>query len=175
MVLGSTAKSNNSKKLLDWHTYFGEYAIKIKQRSAGLESENSAIWKDQTYLCKVHTYSSRFVLLPVVYKTQCENFKVFYHSDFAWNQFWKFLKCKISRFNTFKGSEFWFSWIFALFEGRYLPKYQKFTAPKMAKMAVLQLLSSPKLISRKIQVTEKSWNFHTVDVECCLFSRDAEA
>ena len=32
----------------------------------------------------------------------------------------------------------------------------------MAKMAVSELLASPKLISRKIWVIEKSWNFHTV-------------
>ena len=37
----------------------------------------------------------------------------------------------------------------------------------MAKTADLELLHSPKLISRKIWVAEKSWNFHTVysDVE----------
>ena len=29
-------------------------------------------------------------------------------------------------------------------------------------MSVLELLDSPKLISRKIWITEKSWNFHTV-------------
>ena len=32
----------------------------------------------------------------------------------------------------------------------------------MGKMILLGLLDSPKLISRKIWVTEKSWNFHTV-------------
>ena len=32
----------------------------------------------------------------------------FYHSDFTWNQFWGFLKCKICYSNTFRGSEFWF-------------------------------------------------------------------
>ena len=35
-------------------------------------------------------------------------------------------------------------------------------APKMAKTSVLELLDSPKLISRKIWMIEKSWNFHTV-------------
>ena len=38
-------------------------------------------------------------------------------------------------------------------------KCTKFRAPKMA---LLELLDSPKLISRKIWMTEKSWNFHTV-------------
>ena len=36
-------------------------------------------------------------------------------------------------------------------------KSTKFRAPKMAKLAILELLDSPKLISRKIWVTEKSW------------------
>ena len=41
-------------------------------------------------------------------------------------------------------------------------KLSIFRAPKMAKTAVLKLLHSPKLISRKIWVIVKSWNFHTV-------------
>ena len=41
----------------------------------------------------------------------------------------------------------------------------KFAAPKMAKMAVFTLLESEKLISHKIWVIEKSWNFHTVSFE----------
>ena len=41
--------------------------------------------------------------------------RFFYHSDFAWNQFWGFLKCKINHFNTFRGLEFWFWWIFCTF------------------------------------------------------------
>ena len=35
-------------------------------------------------------------------------------------------------------------------------------APKKAKTALLELLDCLKFISRKIWVTEKSWNFHTV-------------
>ena len=35
-------------------------------------------------------------------------------------------------------------------------------ALKMAKMAFLELLASQKLTSRKIWVTEKCWDFHTV-------------
>ena len=35
----------------------------------------------------------------------------------------------------------------------------------MAKMTDIALLDSPKLISRKIWVTEKSWNFHTVNIQ----------
>ena len=32
------------------------------------------------------------------------------HWDFTWNQFWGFVKCKISHFTTYRGSEFRFSW-----------------------------------------------------------------
>ena len=39
------------------------------------------------------------------------------------------------------------------------------TAPKMAKTALLAILDSPKLNSRKIWVTKNSWNFHTVKTE----------
>ena len=51
------------------------------------------------------------------------------------------------------------------------PKFTKWTifrAPKIAKMAVLGLLDSPKLISRKIWLIEKSWNFHTVILKWCV-------
>ena len=37
-----------------------------------------------------------------------------------------------------------------------------FRTPKIAKTAVLGLLEYRKLISRKIWVKEKSWNFHIV-------------
>ena len=37
-----------------------------------------------------------------------------------------------------------------------------FRDPEIAKTAVLELLDSPKLISRKIWMIGKSWNFHTV-------------
>ena len=39
---------------------------------------------------------------------------------------------------------------------------QSATPTKMAKKALLQFLNSPELVSRKIRVMEKSWNFHTV-------------
>ena len=41
-------------------------------------------------------------------------------------------------------------------------KLTKFTFPKMEKTAFFALLESTKLISRKISVIQKSWNFHTV-------------
>ena len=40
-------------------------------------------------------------------------------------------------------------------------KLAKFRAQKMAKRAVFQLVNCPKLISRNLWMTEKSWNYHT--------------
>ena len=64
-------------------------------------------------------------------------------------------------FNTIRGSEFWFLWIFALFEGWNGPNEEN-SDFNMIKPADFALLESQKLISRKIWVIEKSWNFHTV-------------
>ena len=43
-----------------------------------------------------------------------------------------------------------------------LTKFTKFRTPNFAKTTVLELLDSSKLISRKIWMTEKSWNFQNV-------------
>ena len=51
--------------------------------------------------------------------------------------------------------EFWFLWIFTLWKAQ-VTKSTEFRALKMAKTAVLELLDSPKFISRKIRVTKKS-------------------
>ena len=40
----------------------------------------------------------------------------------------------------------------------------------MVKTAFLELLDPPKLISRKISMTEKSWNFHNVLYQKCVSS-----
>ena len=52
----------------------------------------------------------------------------FYHSDFPWNQFRRIWKCKICHCNTFRGSEFWFLWIFVPLEDHFWPniKIQNF-------------------------------------------------
>ena len=41
----------------------------------------------------------------------------------------------------------------------------------MAKMAVSELLHSPKLIPCRIQVTEKTWTFHTVPIALGYYNR----
>ena len=69
--------------------------------------------------------------------------------------------CHFNTFSTFRIFEFLFLWIFALFKVWNWPNQQKFRAPKMA---VLELLDSLKLISRKIWMIGKSWNFHTVQL-----------
>ena len=65
--------------------------------------------------------------------------------------------CKLCHFNTFK---IWFLWIFVFctYENWIFTKSTKLRSSKMAKMAVLQLLNPPKLVSRKIWVTPKPWN-----------------
>ena len=68
-------------------------------------------------------------------------------------------------FNTFTGSEVWFFMNFYNFEGWNLTISTKLIATKMAKTAFLELLDARKLISRKIWMIEKSWNFHTVKLQ----------
>ena len=58
---------------------------------------------------------------------QCGKFIFFYHLDFTWNWFWWFCKCIIWLFNTFRGPEFWFLWIFALFRTFWRLKFTKLT------------------------------------------------
>ena len=65
---------------------------------------------------------------------------------------------KNCHFNTIRGSEFWFLWKFALLEDLNLPNQQN----AITKTAVLELFHSLTLISRKIWVKEKGWNFHTL-------------
>ena len=53
---------------------------------------------------------------------------------------------------------------FCTFRRLKFTRWTKYTAPKMAKTAVFALLEFTKLISRKISVIQKSWNFHAVDI-----------
>ena len=53
-------------------------------------------------------------------------------------------------------------WEFLHFLQAEIHQINKIQGPEIAKTAVLEVLKSQKLISRKIWVTEKFWNFHTV-------------
>ena len=61
------------------------------------------------FYCGKMAKNSRFIAMHSV-----EVSWFFHQSDFTWNQFWEMWKCKICPFNTFRGSEFWFVWNFAL-------------------------------------------------------------
>ena len=69
------------------------------------------IWLAEIYVNTGHwpTFSKNFTgvskLSVTLHRVEISWF--FCHSDFKWNQFWEFLKCKICHFNTFRGSEFW--------------------------------------------------------------------
>ena len=52
-----------------------------------------------------------------VYTAQCGNFIIFLSLRFCVKSILGFLEVKIFHFNTFIGSEFWFIWYFAIFEG----------------------------------------------------------
>ena len=79
----------------------------------------------------------------------------FYHSDFTWNQFVGFWKCKICHFNTFRGFELWFLWIFGLSEGWIWPKLKSAEPLKLQRKfflsfrfyvkSILENLEGPKL------------------------------
>ena len=74
------------------------------------------------------------------------------HSDFTWNQSLWFQKCKICHFNYFRGSEFWHFLLACFYQITRNGENRVFRTSR----------SSLKLISCKIWVTGKSWNFHTV-------------
>ena len=79
----------------------------------------------------------------------------FYHSYIMWNQ--RFLKSAIL---TIKGT--------FLKDKIYQINYQ-FRGFKTAKTAILDILESPKSVSRKIWGIEISWNFHTVHFDFSHF------
>ena len=66
----------------------------------------------------------------------------------------------------FRGYEFWFLYIFALWKAKIyqIYKIRSLRNSECGKMADFARVESPKLISRKIWVIEKSWNFHTVQL-----------
>ena len=90
--------------------------------------------------------------------------RIFSLSDFTWNQSWRIYSLKICHFNKLRLELLWmliFMNVCKFWRVTFI-WYAKFRAPRMAKTAILELPDSPKLISRKIWVTEKNWNFHTV-------------
>ena len=74
--------------------------------------------------------------------------------NFGW-----FQKVKDCYFNHFEGFEFWFLQKFHTWN---VKSSQKFRVTQMVKITDFEASKGPKLISRKIWVTEKSLNFHIV-------------
>ena len=77
-----------------------------------------------------------------------QNSGFFCHSEFTWNQ-------KLA-FGTFLNAQIVILMNFCIYWEQKLPKNQKLESPKMAKMPFFELLKYPKLISRKIWVTENA-------------------
>ena len=109
------------------------------------------------FLCDINSKISiitllehKIGLLKQHHQHSVEITEFFSHSDFTWNQSLHIWSLKICLFYIFRGSDYWF-----------------FTFFEWPKTKILELLDSPKLISRKICMTEKSWNFHTV---CVIWS-----
>ena len=97
-----------------------------------------------------------FTKISYIFDCEVWKFNIFCHSDFTWNQIWRFQKCKICCFNTFRGSEFSFLWIFAGFEGL------KFTQIEMSKVQKWQKLHFLNVYSLQIWFHVKWewwWNF----------------
>ena len=116
-----------------------------------------------SYLRKKHEKSQP--LLP-----QCVNLMIFFIIQILREinfEYFRIAKCAILTHLEALNFDFYFLSILALFEGWNLPQKPKFRAQKIAKTTVL---ASPKLISRKIWMTEKSWNFYTVFPQLHLLS-----
>ena len=88
-----------------------------------------------------------------VFSAQCGNFKIFLSLRFYVKSKLMNLKSQNLPFFICKGSEFWFCEFLHFLKGEIYQNDQT---------AVLEFLDSEKLISRKVWITEKSWNFHTV-------------
>ena len=83
------------------------------------------------------------------------------HSDFRYVK--SIQKVKNCHFDHFGGFELLFLDIFHTQKCQKIPKIPKIPiSAQMVQMAVFRASKWPKLISRKIWVAEKSWNFHIV-------------
>ena len=98
----------------------------------------------------IKTYS----VIPA--STQCGNFRIFKQLRFYVKSLFGILEMQNLLF-TFRGSNDFYE--FLHFMKAEIYQINKIQCPKIAKKEVLQFLNSPKLISRKIWMTEKSWNF----------------
>ena len=99
--------------------------------------------------------------------TQCGNFKIFLPLKFYVKSILGILEVQnLPFFDSFRGSAFWLFVNFCTFWSLELTKLTKLRVPKMAKNSIFRTPWYQKLISRKIWVTEKRRNFHTVQILC---------
>ena len=99
---------------------------------------------------------------------QWGNFRIFLSLIFYVKSKLVIFEVQYDHFNTFRGSEIWLLWIFAVFEcwNFSKSKSQRF---KNCKNSIFWTTAVSKLISHEIWVTEKSWNFYTVkSTHLCL-------
>ena len=98
-----------------------------------------------------------------VLKTQFGNFMIFLSLRFYVKiHFGDFSNSKSAILTCLDALSFDFYEIFALFEGWKLPIQLNSEPLKLQKRQIFEFLDSPKFISRKIWMTENSWNFHIV-------------
>ena len=96
------------------------------------------------------------------WQEQCGNFMIFLSLRFCMKSILWILEVQKLPFLPFLGLRILLIWSFSAFKKCRNAWKSKFRASKCIKMANFALQNSKKLISRKIRVTEKSCNFHTV-------------
>ena len=74
--------------------------------------------------------------------TQCGNFMIFLYFKFYVKSILRILEVQNLPFNTFRGPEFWFLWIFGLLNAE-IYQMDNIQRPKMTKMPFLEVLDSP--------------------------------
>ena len=118
-------------------------------------SQCVTVWKFNNSAIQFYVKSKSWVLEAQSYNhrgSQCGNFRNFLPLRF-------YVKSKLANLDShstisthWESLNFWTFWRLKT----------KLTKSKVPKIAVLEYLVSSKLISRKIWVVEKLWNFHTV-------------
>ena len=94
--------------------------------------------------------------------TEMRNFMIFLSFRFYVKSILKSLEVLKLPFSPFLKLRIWLIWSISAFKKCKNSWRSKFRTSQFAKMAHFALLDSPKLISRKIWVTKKFWNSHTV-------------